>query len=1204
MLQMSTDNSGSSYSLPGATRDELSQTIRSFRDTLSISLQNLNLTLASMTHAVRNMQQGAVGVANFMNPQANRIAANNNGIYAGGLSQQMQGFLSNASTFDLMSSQRPYNVDPMEFYTQRNMHRTNALASLGVNTGLTAASLGISGFAGMGMANRMAKLPLIGRIPKFGLGLVGMGIAGAVLDPIVGRIGDEAQAYMNDTTAIKRMSTKFGSEFTFGQAGRVSSGIRNLAYNESMQSTGYDSVLGLDGHRNMLMKGLQNNLFHGDTPEQLKKQLEEGAKVVKLLTGVLGSKDINETMDSIAKLKGMGVNLMNNPKMALGMSANAMKYGATMGMSGQALMGMAAMSAQSTYGAMGLPAFGGMNPFMRNMALAHEMEKRNMLSSAEVAGAGGHQGIANNMNAALAAMMKSPQLGDVMLASGGRGNGYFGMLGNATQNIVGDPYKMAAFMNNKTNSWAKMMENGKASSGMMDTLKKAVYQMPFMQGNVSHDKQFNMAQAHIRQILQSMGAPADDATVKMFATQIVYPNRMASLDQEANRQYDRGTRDMLRDKMGVFRGFERIGEGFGRVGSSIDYAFQRAGSFLGKMGLNMFEDDYNPLQISGGAPISDLRTMSNVRELSSLKNKSFNRLSGSQVTAARNIAGLDYAGIDDYGDNTINVPLLGKIRPNRSFIANALNGGRGLAPGYLAEKTRQMGWYYNDEDMGLGAQAYAMKGMGKELGEYRKGFDKFQSKMGVGNWFDAKNATVNAGVAYAYKTMMGSGKYNLENSRSAFKEKYKGLGDKVNVSDEVLSMLQDGGLSNADLRMRLTNNESIRSQGKLADVDRVVAAVMEKYNRGGLVGDASDIMAYGNDQERATLRFGANAVRDKDNFQADGKRLMLGNLNMNNPNAGKAAKEMGLDDGVLERLTSNASMSQIKAAGSVLDKWMSGESYTDELGNIGNRDLEEFVKSQLGRDKGSVRDNYLAMGVGSVSEGLNSLVGLKARARGEATYSSVFGESKGKDIFGKIANDDTDGALASILGANPNGDAHAKDMQSFARRAMGSKGDKDKLLSLLGEQIGQENLGQFNGKSADELMKVALDAAMTNTGVSKDAADQAKDLEDRDIRKTVTKGSKGEYALRVVVDNQFQPSEAEVAKMRNDEKRAGSLNVTDGPMKSEKTPESPYVNKPGGFKNPAASAVGNAVDGFFNSVASVFKSSSAAPSTWNSFFGS
>ena len=125
MLLMPQQNDDSRYGLPGATRDELTTTLRSFRDTLSISLQNLNLTLSSMTNAVRNMGQKASGVYNFMNPQGNYIPANNQGIYAGGLSNPMQGFLSNASTFDLMSSQRPYNVDPYEFYAQRSCNKRN-----------------------------------------------------------------------------------------------------------------------------------------------------------------------------------------------------------------------------------------------------------------------------------------------------------------------------------------------------------------------------------------------------------------------------------------------------------------------------------------------------------------------------------------------------------------------------------------------------------------------------------------------------------------------------------------------------------------------------------------------------------------------------------------------------------------------------------------------------------------------------------------------------------------------------------------------------------------------------------------------------------------------------------------------------------------------------------------------------------------------
>ena len=1209
MLQMPQQNDDSRYGLPGATRDELTTTLRSFRDTLSISLQNLNLTLSSMTNAVRNMGQKASGVYNFMNPQGNLIPGNNQGIYAGGLSNPMQGFLSNASTFDLMSSQRPYNVDPYEFYAQRNLHRTGAVASLMANSGLTAASLGMGAVAGNMFANKMAKVPLIGRLPKFALGMGGMMGAGLLLDPLVEKLGAETQSYIADTTALKRMSTKFGNEFTFNQAGRVSSGIRSMAYNEAMQSTGYDTVLGQDGYRNMLMKGLQNNLFHGSSPEELKKQMEQGAKVVRLLTGILGSKDINETMDSIAKIKGMGVNLMNNPKLALNLSTNAFKYGATMGMSGSAVMGMAAMGAQNTFGAYGLPAFGGINPFMRSMALAHEMEKRHMLSAAEVAGAGGHQGLAQNYTAGLAAMMKSGQIGDMFLASGGQGNGYFGMLGNATKNLVGSPYKMAAFMNNKTNSWAKLMENDQGEKGIIGTLRKAVYQMPFMQGNVSHGNQFEMAQAHVRQILQSMGGPTDDATVKMFATKIVYPNRVSALEQEANRHADRGTRDMMRDKMGIFRGFERIGEGFGRMGASWDYMFQRAGSALGRIGLSAFEDDYMPLSITGGAPISDYKVMSNVRELSRFKSGNMSKLSGSQIAAARNIAAIDYAGINTEDDAAIPIfgNVFGSIHRKPSFIANALNGGRALAPGYLAEKARQMDWYYNDKDYNLGmfSQANVKGYTGKELGDFRSGFDYYQKQNGVGNWFDSKNATVNAGVNYTYKAMMKAGTVSPQANYDMFKAKYKNIAAGAKLSDDVMGMLNDKTLSTGDLRMRLANDPSIRAQAQGQNLDRYVASIMELHDRGGLTGDASDLLAYGTDEQRTALKVGALAVRDKDNFQQDGQRLTMGNLRMGNEAAGKAARDLGLSDDVLAGITSNASRSQVEAAGKIIDKWLAGESYSNDLGGLGgNKELEAFVKSQLGRDKGDVKDNYRSLGVGSMSEGLQSLVGLKARLRGESTYGSVFGLDKGKEIFGQLAGDNVDGALKSILGVDAGNDAHAKGMQDYTRRLMGAKGNKDQLLSLLGEQIGMDNVGQFKGKSADELMKTALDAAMTSTGLTKDAENQAKDLEDRDIRKAVTKGSSGQYALRVVIDSDFKPSQSEVAKMRDAEEKAKYENVTADLLQDNKGTGGSGGSNPGTTKNTnAQNALINNVTSMWNSGTSLFKNSIANPSTWNSYMG-
>ena len=151
---------------------------------------------------------------------------------------------------------------------------------------------------------------------------------------------------------------------------------------------------------------------------------------------------------------------------------------------------------------------------MRNMALAHEMEKRHMLSTAELSVAGGAHGVAANMTAATAGILGSAQFGDVMLASGfdGKGfnlnkaagaaakGGYFGMVGAGAQNILKSPGDLARFYMNKTNMLAKLSESGQQQEVAIAMVRSAIQNLPFMKTASYRDKEA-LTQIHTKEIL-------------------------------------------------------------------------------------------------------------------------------------------------------------------------------------------------------------------------------------------------------------------------------------------------------------------------------------------------------------------------------------------------------------------------------------------------------------------------------------------------------------------------------------------------------------------------------------------------------------------------------------------------------------------------------------------------------------------------------
>jgi len=364
----------------GTAGAEMGNTIRSLRDTLSSSFQTLNLTLSSMTTTLRGISQGLnmqSGTAFASGRTANYIPSMQLMNNTGSLSSPMAGVLANSSAFNLMAMNKPFNVSAMEWNFNRDLEVRNRLTGGMVDAGMNAFNLGGGILAGNAMGSGLVKLGShfipglagnslmagAGRFALGGMGLGGMLGFGAVAS-YADAVKDSADTYGRDIAGIRRMSVRTGHEFSYNQSAQVARSLQSASLNEIQSTDPNEARLGSQGYRQVLFQGLQSNLFQGTSPEQLTKQLEQGARVVRFLTGVLGSKDVNETMDFVTQIKMSGVNMFKNPGMATSLGNASFKYGAMMGVSGADLLRESVAHGNQVYNTLGLPGAIGIKPMM------------------------------------------------------------------------------------------------------------------------------------------------------------------------------------------------------------------------------------------------------------------------------------------------------------------------------------------------------------------------------------------------------------------------------------------------------------------------------------------------------------------------------------------------------------------------------------------------------------------------------------------------------------------------------------------------------------------------------------------------------------------------------------------------------------------------------------------------------------------------
>lgn len=546
----------------------LNDTMKSFKDQLTFNLQSLNLTLSSLSSSMSNLgtrigELGTNTAGRYINSGLNQ------GAFLGNLSQeyvnsQGQLGLSNLALGPSAFLHRPYNIYPMEYYMgasmQQDMFANRKFGSMFVNT-------------------VRALTPTTTLSTLFG----GGAYAGTV-------------GYSETADMLRRMSGRFGSSpFNLHQAYNASRGIQRLSFGEAMSASTMDNRIGLQGFKDITALGLQGDIFHGQTPEELVNQVKETSKVVKVMASVLGSKDVKDAMDAVIQLKDMGLNMSRSGSYQRldQMAKQAYGYGASNSMTAGQMFTAGLQIAQSGYGTYGIPGALGVTQGMQNLAYAAELQKRGIFSAADVAAGGGLQSIAAKRLGFDAQMFQSP-MGRSAFASGfingqfdinlanqltSSGNNFANVIGSGIRNMFGGD---GIFVNSAraqvdlNNIIAKALkDNPQALQQLTQNLVQQQLKYSPQYRNADLEGKYYLAAQHL------MNQGVDAQTAKMMSAEMHDPsiaNRrdyMAAFNKQKGlyeklRGYNSAGAELYRETVeplqrfgaGVSQWFTRLGENF------------------------------------------------------------------------------------------------------------------------------------------------------------------------------------------------------------------------------------------------------------------------------------------------------------------------------------------------------------------------------------------------------------------------------------------------------------------------------------------------------------------------------------------------------------------------------------------------------------------------------------------------------------------
>lgn len=565
---------------------DLKDAMRSFRDSLAFSFQSLNLTLSTLNQTV-----STVGTKlGRMTPNTNDLSRNQYmqvgtpGVYLGAMSAGMANYIGNNNFGSLFSHYAPANVSPLEFYTERARElglRSSNMALTGLG-GLSEelVNYGASMWAGRKILGAMG-IGAGGMFGEMGAWMLGspIGVAASVglsylTDPII----EYGVRHNRDVAAMRRMSPRMGSGFDLRQSQRAIGGLEQLALRDTLTTNSLQHRMGLEGFKELTMMGLQGNMFQGSSADDLIKQVSSASFVVKFLAGVMGNKDVRETMTLVKQLKDMGVNVFQAGDFAKSLGMDAFKYGRTMGVDSGSLLNSAANMSMAAYGQFGNPAYLGIRQGMNNLAYMQELEKRGIMTPADIAAGGGAQNIGARMLGVQAGMMNSWNVGLPMLYAGWNGNtgfdqgrfnkafaggNYWGALAGATQNMLsGGIPGLTHVMMNKNNIMSSAAEQGVLDQNTLAMLDGMLRNTPgYNDPSIPLDQKESMAAYYLMQMSpQIFQTQIDPATAKALAKQVVSPSIQARVNAIAAGKARQGAFEYVSAGHGIGRFSESIGE--------------------------------------------------------------------------------------------------------------------------------------------------------------------------------------------------------------------------------------------------------------------------------------------------------------------------------------------------------------------------------------------------------------------------------------------------------------------------------------------------------------------------------------------------------------------------------------------------------------------------------------------------------------------
>lgn len=1045
--------------------------------------------------------------------------------FLGSMSNPMANAIGSSSTWDIMSMRKPYNVSSYEWSQQINRELGYRATGIGTDMAFGLANLGIAGAAFKPIENRVLRgadrlSPRLGAAMRSTPGRIatGIGVYGAMsmaLDPITESLSEKADEYQQDYASIRRMSTRFGPEFNLRQSRQAAKGLTNIAYNEIMQSGFNDTKLGMDGIRAVTMQGLQMNMFQGQTPEELVKQVEKATKVVKFLTGILGSKDVTETMETVGQLKSMGVNVFKDTNYVMKLGAAAYAKGTTMGVQPSQLLQTAIQTSAGVYGQFGLPSFGGVMPMMNNMSALHELEKSRFLSAGEIAAGGGHQGIARAYSGTMAQMMSNPQVGGVVLAAGMdkfgnfrqdlfnramKGNGMDLVNQGASSLLGGGPMAMFRYQANRTKMYEQMMKDGKGEEAMERAMGNYMDMMPFADQGGYEDKV-----AFYASMYKQMTGSTNDAEAKLFALKKMNPKlNNSSAEKQAMRNSAWNKHTMEHGRFSDFRRnmediakipdrvdnwtrrnivhpvVDFISDGIGETDKAPGYATMNA-SEIGPYAMSNISAMMQSIPENQRKP--DARTLT-VDQIRGIEQEERKHGENSSKKSPFTIFSLFNPDSWRYEPNNDDTKLGASIyhEADRSYYDFMMNGNR---ESYAKKMSRgDYQGYTNGKDMNDFEKGY-MDFADKHKGEFKsksglyymleQNKDKVQS---ASDEFIAKNG----GKSFDSGSLSG-GNYLVDKkiaqanlARGTYKDQAKQMG--ISQSAAMRLDLQskygkDFASKYDDLEMQLagtSQEKNMIEMGAALELAKKGDEAKKAYDQSQVsIGDMNQAAKYFDDKGLDMKQLARAIGHTKDSGDVEKNLNVLADMVFDGKGKGKH-EFAGSEFDFLYEKNANGELSQLRK---------------------GNESKEEFI-ARLKKAQMGVAENSYAKNISDI-EGMN-----ESTSR-ELTRSLMGGDFKAaQDILNRDKT--AKGAHNDLL----------KEMVGKANTDL-SRMSKEDLQSWLEDRLGAD-ASQFQGKDNADTIKNAIAYATANAG---DTEAGQKDQMDKEKLSTYADGN----ALRVRIDN-------------------------------------------------------------------------------------